>query len=209
MKLEVPNSFEDVAVEFSSEEWKMLSEQDKELHREVMVQNYENMISLGYNIPLYELLLLMKDETIPAAETEGKATVQQRQLPGNRTSITRNEELNVIQTLQSSYGKLWGAECDRALPDEMFITRQDPLKTETRHDNSRQSNEDFAMKPELEKHLQTEAEEMPCSWLSHSNTVTFYSNSVTDHLSDNGERQKNTPQHINKHSLGRIWTKVL
>ncbi|XP_043923952.1 zinc finger protein 766-like [Protopterus annectens] len=87
MKLEVPKNFEDVAIEFSSEEWKMLSEHDKELHREVMVRNYENMISLGYNIPLYELLLLlMKHETFPATETEGRTTVQQARLPGNKTS---------------------------------------------------------------------------------------------------------------------------
>ncbi|XP_043943295.1 zinc finger protein OZF-like isoform X2 [Protopterus annectens] len=46
MKLEVPDAFEDVAVDFSREEWKMLSNQDKELHREVMVQNYEHMVSV-------------------------------------------------------------------------------------------------------------------------------------------------------------------
>ncbi|XP_043922385.1 zinc finger protein 182-like [Protopterus annectens] len=194
MKLEMPKNFEDVAVEFSSEEWKMLSEQDKELYREVMVQNYKNMISLGYNVPLYELLLLLKkDKTIPAAETEGRTTVQQTQLPSNRTSITRNGKFSVIQGLRSSHGKLWDAQCNRAQSDEMLITRQDPLKTEARHDNCRQSKEDFVIKTEFQKHLQTEAEEMPCSWLNHSNTGTFYSNNVTDHLRDSGERQKNTP----------------
>ncbi|XP_043922383.1 zinc finger protein 605-like [Protopterus annectens] len=206
--LDVPKNFEDVAVEFSSEEWKMLSEHDKELHRDVMVQNYENMISLGYNIPLCKLLLLIKkDETIPAAETEGRTTVQQTQLPGNTTSITRNGELSAIQSLQSSYGKLWDAECDRALTDKMFITKQDPVHTSIRHDNCRQSNE-FVMKTELEMRLQIEAEEMSHSRLNHSNSVTFYSNSVTD-LSDNGERQWNTsPTHKQILSRQALYTCV-
>ncbi|XP_043942445.1 nuclear factor 7, brain-like [Protopterus annectens] len=46
--LTVPESFEDLAVMFSEEEWKMLRKQDKELHREVMIQNYETLISVGH-----------------------------------------------------------------------------------------------------------------------------------------------------------------
>ncbi|XP_043942930.1 putative zinc finger protein 75C [Protopterus annectens] len=44
--LTVPEVFEDVAVAFSEEEWKLLRKQGKELHRVVMVQNYENMVSV-------------------------------------------------------------------------------------------------------------------------------------------------------------------
>ncbi|XP_043942889.1 zinc finger protein 124-like [Protopterus annectens] len=45
--LTVPETLEDVAVTFTEEEWKMLRKQDKELHREVMVQNYEALVSVG------------------------------------------------------------------------------------------------------------------------------------------------------------------
>ncbi|XP_043921895.1 uncharacterized protein LOC122797152 isoform X2 [Protopterus annectens] len=62
MNLEVPETFEDVAVTFSEEECKMLSKQQKELYREVMVQNYETMISVGYSIPVDQLLRLFKDD---------------------------------------------------------------------------------------------------------------------------------------------------
>ncbi|XP_043922299.1 extracellular calcium-sensing receptor-like [Protopterus annectens] len=44
---EVPESFEDVAVEFSREEWEMLSEKEKKLHQEVMLQNFDHMIDVG------------------------------------------------------------------------------------------------------------------------------------------------------------------
>ncbi|XP_043943306.1 uncharacterized protein LOC122815120 [Protopterus annectens] len=46
MKLEVPETFEDVAVDISREEGKMLSNQEKELHGEVMQQNYEHVVSV-------------------------------------------------------------------------------------------------------------------------------------------------------------------
>ncbi|XP_043943316.1 protein ZNF738-like isoform X4 [Protopterus annectens] len=66
MKLEVPETFDDVAVDFSIEEWKMLSKEEKELHREVMVQNFEYMVSVGYDIPVRTLLLLLdKPRDVP------------------------------------------------------------------------------------------------------------------------------------------------
>ncbi|XP_043922351.1 putative postmeiotic segregation increased 2-like protein 3 [Protopterus annectens] len=47
MKLEIPETFEDVAVEFSMEEWKMLTKRDKLLYQEVMAQNFDHMVSIG------------------------------------------------------------------------------------------------------------------------------------------------------------------
>ncbi|XP_043922179.1 uncharacterized protein LOC122797710 [Protopterus annectens] len=46
--LTVPETFEDVTVTFTEEEWKLLKKQDKELYRDVMVQNYETCVSVGY-----------------------------------------------------------------------------------------------------------------------------------------------------------------
>ncbi|XP_043937075.1 zinc finger protein 605-like [Protopterus annectens] len=60
MKLEIPAAFEDVAITFTDEEWKMLTEEEKELHRLVMVQNFETMISVGYSIPPEHLLSLIE-----------------------------------------------------------------------------------------------------------------------------------------------------
>ncbi|XP_043942346.1 putative zinc finger protein 66 isoform X2 [Protopterus annectens] len=58
--LTVPGTFEDVTVTFSEEEWKLLRKQDKELYRDVMVQNYETCVSVGYKIPPEKLLQLFK-----------------------------------------------------------------------------------------------------------------------------------------------------
>ncbi|XP_043922360.1 zinc finger protein 558-like [Protopterus annectens] len=84
MKVEVPESFEDVAVEFSEEEWAMLNKQEKALHKEVMVQNFDNMISIGCHIPVEHLWkFIRKDETILPNDTKERLMVEKNQRPGN------------------------------------------------------------------------------------------------------------------------------
>ncbi|XP_043936510.1 uncharacterized protein LOC122809249 [Protopterus annectens] len=61
----LPEALEDVSFSFTNEEWKMLTELEKDLYWEVMKENYETMNSLGYQIPKEHLLSLFEKAQEP------------------------------------------------------------------------------------------------------------------------------------------------
>ncbi|XP_043942912.1 zinc-binding protein A33-like [Protopterus annectens] len=76
--LTVPETFEDVTVTFTEEEWKLLRKQDKELYRDVMVQNYETCVSVGYKIPQKKLLELFKADEVAKDIVKGINITKQK-----------------------------------------------------------------------------------------------------------------------------------
>ncbi|XP_043942040.1 zinc finger protein 320-like [Protopterus annectens] len=130
MKLKAPETFEDVAVGFSEEEWKMLSKEDKTLHREVMVENYEHMVSLGYKIPLEQLLLLVINPgDLQFNAVKENVTRFEMDLPEVTPTINRWQNQHEIQGQQSTLQTYLNSIYDVNSADKKQIhTEEKPYK---------------------------------------------------------------------------------
>ncbi|XP_036616355.1 zinc finger protein 664-like [Trichosurus vulpecula] len=78
LSLQMPVTFEDVAVYFSQEEWAVLDQQQKKLYQDVMRGTYELVTSLGY----------------PAAKPEVICKIEQEEEPWMRDSQNHRRGLN-------------------------------------------------------------------------------------------------------------------
>ncbi|XP_049559400.1 zinc finger protein 613 isoform X3 [Orcinus orca] len=58
-------SFEDVAVHFTWEEWQLLDPSQKDLYRNVMWENYCNLVSVGYQTPKPDSLFQLEQGEPP------------------------------------------------------------------------------------------------------------------------------------------------
>ncbi|XP_043942333.1 zinc finger protein 480-like [Protopterus annectens] len=103
--LMIPQTFEDVAITFTEEEWKMLRKQDKELHREVMIQNYEALVSLGYKIPPEKLLFLVKEGSyVLEHDTNEETSGEQKSILDGSFCSARTRECIASYSQQLPHG---------------------------------------------------------------------------------------------------------
>ncbi|XP_077015602.1 zinc finger protein 10 isoform X2 [Tamandua tetradactyla] len=77
-------TFKDVVVDFTREEWKLLNTAQQVMYKDVMLENYKNLVSLGHRLPKPDMILQLEKGKEPWLLEKG---VYRETSPDSETAV--------------------------------------------------------------------------------------------------------------------------
>ncbi|KAB1273878.1 Neurotrophin receptor-interacting factor-like protein [Camelus dromedarius] len=118
-----PVIFEDVTLGFNPEEWEMLDLEQKSLYREVMLENYRNLVSVEHQ--------LSKPDVVSQLEEEEELWSVERGIPQDTSSGDWNHLLLQPSAVKATPGPTFDDDLPRSLGGDSFhgqATQMSPCK---------------------------------------------------------------------------------
>ncbi|XP_023612028.1 zinc finger protein 37A [Myotis lucifugus] len=115
-------SFEDISVAFTRDEWQLLDSAQRHLYREVMLENYRHLLSLGHCVAKPELIFKLEQEEpwIVKGEFPSQSHPEVQKVNNMKERSQENEDIYPKQALFSN-NKTMTKERSKTLGEEFNV----------------------------------------------------------------------------------------
>ncbi|XP_067575127.1 zinc finger protein 615 isoform X2 [Pseudorca crassidens] len=94
-------TYDDVAMKFTWEEWQLLDPDQKDLYRDVMLENYSNLLSIGYRASKPDALSrLERGEQLWPVEDDSHGRICPGHLPIYWTDLRQAEQVWALSVIR-------------------------------------------------------------------------------------------------------------